>query len=286
MPDNQVKSLIVAASAGLAGGTLAGLSTVFGLTSAELAWPVMAVCAVTGGLIHNAKHSITAMVDNRTATLRSRVESLQRDVGDIHGLVRLQPYTQALPLPLGGGWALRGDSAVILVREALLRRPSTALELGSGASTLLLGQILRDHGGGRLLSIDHDPVWAERTRKNLRFLGLDDHVTVVDAPLKRLEIDGQLFDWYDIPQDSLSWLGPIDLLLVDGPGLAPEHSEASRYPALPLLRDRLAVNALIFVDDASRPSSVSMLKRWEAENPGWITEHFDTGDGVCLLSRS
>ncbi len=286
MPDNHVKSLIVAAAAGLAGGAIAGVGAVIGLAPAELAWPVMAVCAVTGALVHNAKHAVTAMIDNRTATLRNRVESLQRDVGDIHGLVRLQPYTQGLPLPLGGGWALTGDSAAILVRETLLRRPAAILELGSGASTLLLGQVLRDQGGGRLLSIDSDPVWAERTRKNLIFLGLDDHVTVVVAPFKRVDIEGQPFDWYDIPEDSLARLGPIDLLLVDGPAPASAHSKASRYPALPLLRDRLAADAMLFVDDASRPSSVSMVKRWQAENPGWTAEHFDTVDGVCLLTRA
>ena len=132
MPDNQVKSLIVAASAGLAGGTLAGLSTVFGLTSAELASPVMAVCAqLPADSFTTQSATITAMVDNRTATLRSR-RKYERDVGDIHGLVRLQPYTQALPLPLGGGWALRGDSAVILVREALLRRPLNRARTGVG----------------------------------------------------------------------------------------------------------------------------------------------------------
>lgn len=285
MLSQHTKSLIIAAGAGLTAGAIMWVGVAFGLTSIDQVWAVAVVCAVTGGLVHNAKHGIAALVHNRTSTLRKRHDEMRRMVCDVHGLVRLQPYTQKLPLPLGGGWALTGDSAAILVRETLLRRPATILELGSGASTLLLGQVLRDRGSGRLVSIDHDSTWAERTRKNVRALGLENHVVVVDVSLKRFEIGRQEFDWYDIPQDVLSDLGPIQLLVVDGPGWAPQHARASRYPALPLLRDQLAPEALVFVDDASRPSSVTMLERWRADDPGWQAEHFDTGDGVCLLSR-
>ncbi len=78
-------------------------SAAMGLAPAERVWPVMAICTIMGGLVHNTKQALTSMLDNRALTLRNRTEALQRDVGDIHGLVRLQPYTRALPLPLGGG---------------------------------------------------------------------------------------------------------------------------------------------------------------------------------------
>lgn len=286
MPEHRMKTLIVAAFAGLTGGAITGGGAALGLAPVDHVWAVMAVCAVLGGLVHDAKRAVTAMIDNRAATLRTRVDGLRRDVGDIHGLVRLQPYTQALPLPLGGGWALTGDSAAILVREALLRKPAAILELGSGVSTLLLGQVLRGQGGGRLLSIDHDPTWAERTRRQVDFLGLGEHVTVLDAPLKPVEVDGQLYDWYDIASTPLEQLEPIDLLVVDGPPPARHQALGARYPALPLLRNRLSPDALIFVDDASRPAETAMVDRWQADNPGWTAERFDTVDGVCLLSRN
>lgn len=285
MPDNNMKSLIVATSAGLAGGAITGAGAVLGFAPGELVWPVMAVCAVTGGLVHNAKHAITDMIDNRAFTLRSRMETMQRDMGDIHGLVRLQPYTADLPLPIGGGWALTGDSAAILVREALSRQSKTVLELGSGASTLLLGQVLKRRGEGRLLSIDHDPVWARRTRQYVDFLGLQDYVTVVDAPLKTQTLAGDSFDWYDIPAKDLDVLGPIDLLLVDGPPQSKTDPKAARSPAFALLRQRLSPRALVFVDDASRQTERSMVERWLAEAPEWTAQWFHTVDGVCLLTR-
>lgn len=284
--DPNMKSAIVAAAAGLAGGALTGLGAAIGLTPSEQVWPVFAICAITGGLVHNAKHAITAMIDNRTATLRKRMEGLRREVGDIHGLVRLQPYTQDLPLPVGGGWALTGDSAAILVREALLCKPRAILELGSGVSTLMLGQVLKRRGDGHLLSIDHDPLWAERTRQQVAYLGLGDFVTVVDAPLKSQTLGNQSFDWYDIPTTPLADLGPIDLLLVDGPPQSKSIAAAARYPALPMLRQRLSPHALVFVDDASRQTERSMVERWQADEPGWVAQWFDTVDGVCLLRRA
>lgn len=262
MPDNYTKSLLAAAVAAAVGSAITGAGAAIGLGSAELIWPVGAICAVAGALAHNTKHALTGMIDNRTATLRKRVEHLQRDVGDIHGLVRLQPYTKKLPLPLGGGWALTGDSAAILVREALLRRPKAILELGSGVSTLLLGQVLRDLGGGHLLSIDHDPVWAERTRRQVAFLGLDAYITVVDAPLKTVDVDGQSYDWYDIPRDALDALGAVDLLFVDGPPPARHQALGARYPAIPLLGARLSPDVLVFVDDAGRPAETAMVAQW------------------------
>lgn len=286
MTDKNMKSLIVAASAGLAGGAITGAGAALGLTLTELVWPVMAVCAVSGGLVHNAKHAIAGMIDNRTSTLRNRVQGLQRDVGDIHGLVRLQPYTQDLPLPIGGGWALAGDSAAILVREALIGKPRAILELGSGVSTLMLGQVLKRRGGGHLLSIDHDPVWAERTRQQVAFLGLGDFVTVFDRPLKAQSVGNQSFHWYDIPAARLDELGPIDLLLVDGPPELEINAMAARYPAMPMLRQRLSPHALIFVDDAGRQTEQSMVERWQADEPAWTAQWFDTVDGVCLLRRS
>ncbi|MCL4738381.1 MAG: class I SAM-dependent methyltransferase [Burkholderiaceae bacterium] len=280
------KSLATASACAVAAGAATWAGALLGITVAEAVWPTAIACGLVGWLAQSAKQALGGMVDNRTATLRRRLENLQRDVGDIHGLVRLQPYTQRLPLPMGGGWALTGDSAAILVREALLRRPRSVLELGSGVSTLLLGQVLKDAGGGRLLSIDHDPVWAERTRRQVELLGLNDVVTVLDAPLKSVEVDGRHYDWYDIAADRLASLGPVDLLMIDGPPPASHQPLGARYPALPLLRSCLAPDSLVFVDDAKRATVSATIDRWLAADSGWSAQRFDTVDGVCLLFRA
>jgi predicted O-methyltransferase YrrM len=283
MKEQSVRSLIVGAAAGTAGAGITALGAGVGVTPLAAAWPVFAICVVIGALIHNAKGSANDLIDNRTQTLKRRLERIRRDVGDVHGLVRLAPYTQSLPLPIGGGWALTGDSAALLAREALCRKPDTVLELGSGVSTLILGQILKRNGKGRLLSVDHDPVWANQTRRYVEFLGLGDVVSVVDAPLKNLALGGRTVNWYDIPRANLDALGTIDLLVVDGPPQAKDDPEPARYPAFPMLRERLSPRALVVVDDADRETERKMVEKWIAESPEWRAQRFDTVDGVCIL---
>lgn len=286
MSDSTYKTLAAAAAAGTAGAVITGFGAALDLTDATAIWPVMATCAVLGGLLQGAKSSLCDMIDNRTRTLRDRLEQQRRTVGDIHGLVRIQPLAQQLPLPIGGGWALTGDAAAVLVREAQLRKPRTILELGSGVSTLLLGQVLRNAGGGRLVSIDHDPAWAARTRENLRLMGLDDVVRVVDAPLHTRTVGEQRYDWYDIPEAVLDELGPIDLLLVDGPPQRSDDTLPARFPAIPVLGPRLSANALVFVDDADRAQERTMVQWWLEQDAGWQAERHPTVDGVCLLRRT
>lgn len=286
MSDSTVKTITVAAAAGASGALLTALGAVGNLTSVASVWPVTVTCAIVAGLAQHTKLAILAALDNRAHTLRSKVDRMQRDLGDIHGLARLQPYTRDLPLPMGGGWALTGDSAALLVRETLLRQPKTVVELGSGVSTLLLGQVFRQLGGGRVLSIDHDPVWAERTRRQVRFLGIEDQVTVVVAPLRPALVKGRNCDWYDLPTAALDDLGAVDLLLVDGPPQLAGMTEAARFPALPQLASRLSRDAWIFVDDAKRSFETTMVTDWQRLFPDWSCEHHDTVDGVTLMSRS
>lgn len=280
-----VTSAVVGLLAGGAGGGLTTMGASLGWTSFDSAWPVLTTCAVLAALIHHTKQSVTGLIDNRIHTMRNRVERVRRDVGDIHGLVRLGPYTQSLPLSMGGGWALTGDSAALLARETLARKPETILELGSGVSTIILGQILKKRGHGHLLSIDHDPAWANQTRQYVELLELEDVVSVVEAPLKNITVGEHSYEWYDLPASSLDRLGPIDLLLVDGPPQAKDAPQAARYPAFPVLRNRLSQKAIIFVDDANRVAESEMIRRWMEEDPNWRSRRFDTVDGVCLLTR-
>ena len=48
--------------------------------------------------------------------------------------------------------------------------------------------------------------------------------------------------------------------IVDGPPAG--QNPGARYPALPLLMDRLADRATIFVDDADRPGESEVIKAW------------------------
>lgn len=60
-------------------------------------------------------------------------------------------------LPSTRGWAASADFLNILQEHLSAHRPRTLIELGSGLTTIVTARTLQQLGGGRLLSIDHDP---------------------------------------------------------------------------------------------------------------------------------
>ncbi len=138
------------------------------------------------------------------------------------------------PLPLDGGWTIGWDGAAILAREIGVGRPNVVVELGSGSSTVVIGIQLRESGRGHLYSLDHDPEFAESTRRHVAAFGLEPYVTVFDAPLEHQEVDGDTYRWYRLP-DAVAALPRIDALVVDGPPQAMDRGGSPRYPAFPVL---------------------------------------------------
>ncbi len=84
------------------------------------------------------------------------------------------------------------------------------------------------------------------------------------APLQEMHVNGQPFQWYD--PAAIADLADIDILSVDGPPgfIGP----LARYPALPMLRGKLAADALILVDDAERGDEQAVMERWKEEVNG------------------
>jgi hypothetical protein len=104
---------------------------------------------------------------------------------------------------------------------------------------------------------------------------------VLHAPLVEVAIGEEVFPWYDL---SVLPPGPLfDLLVVDGPPgfLHP----LARYPALPLLKDRLSPSPVIILDDAARQAEQTVLERWVREQGPFTVEHPPTEKGMAVLRR-
>ncbi|WP_162846164.1 O-methyltransferase [Seongchinamella sediminis] len=275
-------------------GTIAGLVTVlsawFGIANYDHAFAAFVVVGMLAALILESKQSVIDTMSNRTRTLRALLERVRRDLGDVHGMVRLGHYSQRLPMPFGGGWALTGDSAALLAHETILRNPRLIVELGSGVSTLILGQILAKNGEGKLISLDHDVEWAARTQKNIDALGLSHVVEVVHAPLAPMKMEEGTFLWYSTESDLINQLKNIDILLIDGPPRTanqdrPDQGHAARYPAFSFFWEKMSPDAIIFVDDANRRGEREMIKHWLGHDSEWQVRWYDTVDGMATLSR-
>jgi predicted O-methyltransferase YrrM len=172
------------------------------------------------------------------------------------------------PLPWTEHWSAAEDFLLLIADHCLAHRPRRILECSSGLSTLVLARCCQLNGRGQVLSLENGEEFARATREHLRNLGLENQARVLHAPLEEQEVNGGIFQWYGLPP---ALPEDMDMLVVDGPPgfLQP----LSRYPALPLLRKRLAPGCHIFLDDAAREDEKEIARRWQRENPG-LTHHY------------
>jgi predicted O-methyltransferase YrrM len=164
-------------------------------------------------------------------------------------------------LPAPGGWAASPQTLLRLTTLALdLPEDGLAVECGSGTSTVWLALACRQAGRGRVVALEHDEHYAERTRATLRRLGLDTVAEVRSAPLESIAVGTETHLWY--ARDAWSDLTGIDVLFVDGP---PGHiGPRSRFPAFPLLAPALAPDAVVALDDVVRPNEAAIAADWLA----------------------
>ena len=131
---------------------------------------------------------------------------------------------------------------------------------------------------GEVYSLENGAEYAEKTRQHLARYALT-QASVIHAPLQKHPLNGIEYDWYEItnlPAKS------IDMLVIDGPpGFIQKHS---RYPALPLLFDKLADGCVIFMDDAARPDEKAIVEMWQEAYPALEHRYSNTERGCSVLT--
>ncbi|WP_182920251.1 class I SAM-dependent methyltransferase [Nocardioides cavernaquae] len=196
--------------------------------------------------------------------LRRRILALTHSVdataSETVNLARLQD--ELLPgtatMPTLGGWAATNRTIAELVSIVLTRAEHpTVVECGSGSSTVWTAAALRKRGGGKVISLDHDASYAERTREELRRHGLSDYATVIHAPLT--DLPGQVGrQWYSTA--GLPELDGVDVLFVDGPPGA--SARLARQPAWDTFAPSLNNGALVILDDTDREAEQEIVEDW------------------------
>lgn len=208
------------------------------------------------------------------------------DYRQIEAFITLgQQLTLRAPLPPMRGYAISPDFAVILLDLIRDHRPTHIWELGCGVSTLVGAYALEQyHPEGRITSLEHQAAFAKFTREQVNKHGLGAFATVVDAPLIPLGgLRRWRGDWYD--RAAIVTDAPIELLVIDGPPQYRNPRRLARYPALPVLFDRLATGAFVLVDDADRRDERRAVKRWMREFRLTEIRHYDTEKGTVLLRK-
>ncbi len=181
-------------------------------------------------------------------------------------------------LPYTPDWSAAPDFLQLIVDHALTHKPAVIVECGSGMTTLMLARCCALNGGGHLYSLENGADYAANTRAAVARHGLAQHSSIIHAPLRPYTLDGRDYQWYDVEQLTT---GAIDLLIIDGPpGFIQKHS---RYPALPLLRERLADDCTVFMDDAARPDERELVGMWLEEVPAARHEYIANERGCAIL---
>lgn len=217
------------------------------------------------------------LLDDTEATRRETL-ALFAQIQALNALERLLCMPKALPTMRG--WAGSPDFLLRVAEEILSRKPTTIMECSSGVSTIVAARAAQINGKGHIYSLEHDPMYACKTRDLLAKYQLEDWATIIDAPLTKSSYGTPWYSLGALPKDTSS----IDMLVVDGPPST--IGKLARYPAMPSLHHLFSQNILLIIDDTDRNDEQEMLARWKTEYPG-LTE-FDAycEKGCALLERT
>ncbi len=190
-------------------------------------------------------------------------------------------------LPPLRGWATSPDVLLRLHAHIMATRPRVIVEFGSGASTLVIADALRQNGVGKLISIEHSDYYGAQTLGTLHAESLEGWVDLRIGDLEAWEGEHLNSEdaekpshWY--PLSLLEDVEGVDLLWVDGPPGA--TCLFSRYPALPALADRLSPAAEVWMDDTIRQEEKDICERW-AKDHGFELEYYPLEKGLGRLTR-
>lgn len=155
-------------------------------------------------------------------------------------------------LPHLGSW--KADTYFLhrIIDEIELLQPENVVELGSGATSLVIAKALSTHGGGRLHSYDqHEPFVADMRA------WLAEHDLAAEFCHAPLTLRDPAWPglWYNLNHVPTV----IDLLVIDGPPWA-VHPFARGIAER--LFDRISPHGVVLLDDAARPGERMVARRW------------------------
>jgi predicted O-methyltransferase YrrM len=289
----RVETVAVLVTAWLAGALGLGLATDAGAVPTVA---LMTLGLLLGGLLLLIRHNLdlASRIGNLASESQRSLDAVRRVEAGIpreikqtfRQLEALQNLSTMLPvhdvLPPTRGWAASPDLLMVLVDLVITERPSLVVECGSGASTLWLALAMqRFEIDGRIIALEHDPVFGGKTREVLARHDVRDLAEIRDAPLESFSLDGHTYSWY--ARRAWEDLTGIDLLFVDGPPAT--TGERARYPALPLLSGSLSTVATAVLDDLVVPDMQEVLRLWLDAYPDFRSEILPLEKQAAVLRR-
>lgn len=189
----------------------------------------------------------------------ARREDIDRLYEQIAGLLQIRNAMEGHSVlkPMRG-WAISPDAMAWVLASLQEYQQATAMEFGSGQSTIILGSALK-HWGGKLISVEHDPDYRAVIQRQVEACGLQEVVRFLDVPLVEGAKGIVSYDEGALPEMK------IDLALIDGPPCA--NGLLTRFVPLHWSFRHLKEGGVIYLDDADREAECTCLARLAAEFP-------------------
>jgi predicted O-methyltransferase YrrM len=160
-------------------------------------------------------------------------------------------------LPHLGSWKADAYFLTRIVDVIEQLRPRTVVELGCGATSLVIARALQLNGGGRLTSYDQHGEFVDKTAQWLKDNGVAARILLAPLEPSPSEWSSQWYALSTVPDT-------IDLLVIDGPHWALNPFVRGRAE---VLFDRIPRGGMILLDDAARPGERVVASRWRKRWP-------------------
>ncbi len=174
---------------------------------------------------------------------------------NLHSLIQLSH-----PLPPLRQWAASPDLASLIYSLILERKPQNIVEFGSGSSSLIIGYALQKLGKGQVISLEHQEKYARLSANLVTSHQLEDYCKIYHAPLITTQVEGTNYQFYSL--EKIQGLVKADMLVIDGPPAS--TNPMARFPAVPVLYEKLSDGAVIVLDDGDRQDEKLAVKKWLA----------------------
>ncbi|WP_372367036.1 O-methyltransferase [Candidatus Uabimicrobium sp. HlEnr_7] len=156
------------------------------------------------------------------------------------------------------GWCISPDIGIFLLDLLDQYSPKSILELGCGASSLVIGSYCIKNSG-QLLSLEHQISHLQHVQAMIEEKKYSQVVTLVHSELEKQK------SLYSSPFYSPKALtqhvsNRFDFVFIDGP--PKQHGEQIRGNFLPLYQEFLQSNCIIVLDDYVRQGERQFVKKW------------------------
>ncbi len=178
--------------------------------------------------------------------------------------------------------SVRPGAMRILLNEIIIHSRKNVIEFGAGISTIYMAKVLSNQGG-MLVTVDQDQLWLSKVERMVGKLCLRPGTwRGIHAPLMPSSTSLNHTSWYDEAQLRNAFdAAKFDMCLVDGPHVT-HPGGLNRYPAGEFMKQYLADDYTLFLDDVDRESELYIATLWAAKMKAMLMQRIEQGS-IALL---